>query len=151
MKSLYILFLIFAACNSQQKYKMHFANGIFIPTKIDWNDGNFKTIYVYNDSSFILINSTQKLIRDSIYFEAEPGYSLYKCVVKENHNKTIVVSEKLYSFISSPFKENLLDTLDVEVNNNIIIIDRQKFQLTNKYTCKSAETIKGLVSNYPED
>jgi hypothetical protein len=61
MKALLILTLAFASCNSQTIKKSTLENGIWIPSKIDWNDGNFKTIYVYNDSSFLLINSTSKI------------------------------------------------------------------------------------------
>jgi hypothetical protein len=67
--------LIVISCNTTSKNNLKI-EGFWIPETVNWEDGSFNTFYFYNDTAFLLLSSTQKLINDSIYFQSESGFVL---------------------------------------------------------------------------
>jgi hypothetical protein len=160
MKKIAFVFMLlsFMACKPESSYNCNI-NGIWIPQMINWEDGSFNTFYFYNDTSFIMLSSTQKQIKDSIFFQVEPGFVLKQgTFISLNSIKAEIKSHVLYRFITLPgdttpstlLKESL--TL-VKEGKNIVSFEYNgsKYIRTSKYTSQSANTIKNLATKMAPD
>ncbi len=133
--------------------------GIWIPEKVNWHDGSFHTFYFYNDTSFVLLASTQKMINDSIYFQAEPGFRVNEGrIIVRKDNEVTIAYKVLYAFIRMIGEkypgDEVRDTIRLsDVNNDIIGFEYKgtSFVKTDRYTQRSVQIIKSFpVEMIPE-
>jgi hypothetical protein len=149
-KSIVLIAILFVfGCNG----KSQTLSGIWIPQTVNWKDGDFSNFYFLNDTSVIIIPSTQKKIKDSIYFETEPGFNLLKGSIKQTSPNTYLISSKaIYRFIKLPAvkgNEIYVDTLHVIHQNNKITkikINSSFYVPGDLYTKKSKERIYSIVT-----
>jgi hypothetical protein len=134
-------------------------NGIWTQKNINWIDGSFHTIYIYNETEFIRIASTQNRNKNgTINFRVEPGiiidYGHIQKFSKGNLNpimkyrlveRTFKLSnEKVPSAIKS-------SELIIEKNNNgswDINFEKEKYLKNKSYTNESVKSIKSLADIY---
>lgn len=91
--------MVLSCCTTPRSFSL---DGIWIPKVIDWNDGNFSAFYFSKDS-LIIVTSTQKLINDSIYFCAEPGYILKQGFVETTSSSIYYIKFRtLHKFLKFP-------------------------------------------------
>lgn len=152
------ILLSFVTCKTEEPYKPNI-NGIWVPESINWEAGSFSTFYLYNDTSFILLSSTQKYIDDSIFFQAEPGFILRQgAVISIDSSKAEINSRVLYRFITLPGET----TPSALINENLSLMTEGrniasfeykgvKYVRTNKYTSQSVSTIKNLATKMAPD
>ena len=150
-KTIFILIILSLISCSSKKSDI---NGIWIPQSVDWSDGIFKTFYFYNDTSLIILLSTQKYINDTIYFEAEPGFALSEGkIISLNRNFIEIESRVIYRYFTLPgespiptawVKENL--TLSYK-KDSLISFDYkdEKYTKTNRYRSQNVEGIKDIA------
>lgn len=159
-KILFLSYVIFCSCSSHDN-SIQNLEGIWIPKSIPWPNGNFKTLCFLEDSSFSVFISTQKLIKDSIYFQAEPGFTFSKGrILDYNGDRLTVTCKVLYRYISMPgdvtpsksTKENIL-VQNTSTNVTEIIYNDVTYIKALKYTNKSRKNIidfsKNLEHNLP--
>jgi hypothetical protein len=160
MKKITFVFILLSliACKPESSYKSNI-NGIWVPQMINWKDGSFNTFYFYNDTSFIMLSSTQKQIKDSIYFQVEPGFILKQgSVISLDSSKAEINSRVLYRFITLPgdttpsslIKENIPLVKEGENVASFEYIG-VKYIRTSKYTSQSVNTIKNLATKMATD
>ena len=160
MKRITFVFILlsFIACKPESSYKSDI-NGIWVPQMINWEDGSFNTFYFYNDTSFIMLSSTQKNINDSIFFQAEPGFILKQGVLMNlDGNKSDISSHVLYRFITLPgdttpsalIKENLSLATEGRYVTSFEYVG-VKYIRTNKFTNQSVSNIKNLATKMAPD
>lgn len=143
---------IFLTCCTIERQKENNIYGIWVPEDINWSDGSFETFYFFNDTSYIILTSTQKIIQDSIYFETEPGLILNSGTMYVNNNKTIELKGRiLYRFINlsgEATPTNIIKS-SIKLNTNGSFIKsfnygNVKFIKTSKYTKQSVNSIKSI-------
>jgi hypothetical protein len=140
---IFLSLLIICSCGkSQNKENL---NGIWIPEVVAWEDGSFNTYHIQKDTVAI-IASMQKMIDDSIYFRAEPGYSLMKGVLSPVADRKYLLSHRaLYRFIKLPgLPDVATDTISVVASNDTTIklnINGINYIQARLYTDKSRELI----------
>lgn len=151
MKKIIVLSIIL--CNFGCNGKSQTLSGIWIPQTVNWKEGDFSNFYFLNDTSVVIIPSTQKKIKDSIYFETEPGFNLLKGSIKQTSLNTYLISSKaIYRFIKLPDltgNEIYIDTLHVIRQYNKIAkikINSSFYVPGNLYTKKSKESIYSIVT-----
>jgi hypothetical protein len=153
-----LIIVLAIACSSGSK--MHLRSDEFwIPDSSSWLNGNFNTFYFINDTSFILLSSTQSLIRDSIYFQIEPGFILRQgSIIKQNPNEIEIAFRVLYRFITIPgdstpstvIKANLpLNGQDQK--STYFEFEGIKYSKTLRYTNNSVKAIRSIASKMVPD
>ena len=142
----YFIFLsMVIICSCGKSPNKENLNGIWIPEVVDWEDGSFNTYHIQEDT-VVIIASMQKMIDDSIYFRAEPGYSLMKGVLSPVEDRKYLLSHRaLYRFIKLPgLPDVVTDTISVVASNDTTIklnISGINFIQSKLYTGKSKELI----------
>jgi hypothetical protein len=150
---LLLIWILLSACQQTTTNKSLF-NGIWIPEKINWMDGNFETFFISNDTSLTLLSSTQKLINDSIYFQAEPGFIFRHGIIRVRESGKFEITYRiLYRFISLPgdttpskiIKEDVSHSKDL---NQIVKLTYKgvNYIKTTDYTRQSEKTIKSIAT-----
>lgn len=160
MRNIAFVFILlsFMACKVEEPLKP-IINGIWVPEMINWEDGNFNTFYVYNDTSFIILSSTQKYLNDSMFFLAEPGFVLKQgAVINLDSIKADINSRVLYRFITLPGDT----TPSALINESLSLVTEGwnvssfeykgvNYVRTDKYTSQSINTIKNLATKMVPD
>jgi hypothetical protein len=152
------IFILFTACKTEHSNKPSLI-GVWIPQIINWKDGNFNTLYFYNDTSLLILSSTQKYLNDSIFFQAEPGFVLkYGTVISSDSSKAEINSQVLYRFITLPGD----NTPSAIVNESLSLVTKDKnvasfeyqclrYVRTNRYTNQSVKNIKDIATKMVPD
>lgn len=150
-KAIFILsILALISCSS----KISDISGTWIPQSVDWDDGNFRTFYFCNDTSLIILSSTQKYINDTMYFEAEPGFALSEGkIIAVKRDLIEIESRVIYRYFTPPgeapvptawVKENL--TLSYKKDSVISFHYKdEKYIKTNRYSPQNVERIKNIA------
>lgn len=128
--------------------------GIWMPEKINWQDGDFDTYYFPNDSSVIIISSTQKRINDSILFNTEEGFNLMKGSLSFSSDSSIETKPKtLYRFIKlvdSAGREVFLDTSVILIKpiqaQNELWINKTLYIRASQYTEQSKQDVINIAT-----
>ncbi|MFN8349575.1 MAG: hypothetical protein U0X91_31535 [Spirosomataceae bacterium] len=150
-----LFFLLQISCeNSNENY-----NGIWIPETINWKEGNFETIYIENDTSFVKISSTNLLLRsDSIQFMTEPGFILSAGSIIKTDNKFLEAKYNIwYKFINLQGEKlpskTIKETIKIEKKANMIsLIYRNKIYLkTNKFSNESKIQLLNISNGFLEN
>jgi hypothetical protein len=143
---------LFLTCKAQPRKQL---NGIWIPVKINWEQGSFYTIYIYNDSSFIRVASTQaKVKKDSMEFMTESGFNVesgniklpeknghFEAVYRMLHRTIRVVDAK----IPGNLQEGVFE-LNVDGKGRMLLsFDGTAYILTHSYTKESVDRIKAIA------
>jgi len=148
----YIIFLsLLIVCNCAKSQIKEGIHGIWIPKAVNWKHGSsFKTYHI-KDDTVVIISSFQKLIHDSIYFRAEPGFSVMKGVLKPvAEGKYLLPHRTLYRFIKISGRPDVgTDTISVVVSKG----KTQKLNINGKdyipgklYTGESKQAIVFLAT-----
>ena len=150
-KAIFILTILsLISCSS----RISNISGIWIPQSVDWDDGTFETFYFYNDTSLIILSSTQGYFNDSIFFQAEPGFALSEGkIISSKRDFIEIESRVIYRFFTPPgaapvptawVKENL--TLSYK-KDSIFSFDYEdeKYIKTNRYRSQDVERIKNIA------
>lgn len=145
---IFLSLLIICSCGKSQKKED--LSGIWIPEVVDWEDGSFRTYHIQEDT-VVIISSLQKLIDDSIYFRAEPGFSVMKGVLSPVADQKYQLQHKaLYRFIKIPGLPDVgTDTISVVASGDTIQklnINGKNFIQARLYTGKSKEAIISLAT-----
>ena len=129
-------------------------NGIWIPEKINWQEGSFHTIYIYNDTNFIRFASTQTK-NDSIEFMTGEGFVLEYGHLQRDSDKEVPVSFNVLHRSVRIVGEELPGIL---VNDTLKLIENtpekkslklgnETYNKTNIYTYESKQRMIALAKN----
>jgi len=133
--------------------------GIWIPEKINWANGDFDTYYFPNDSSAIIISSVQRKTGDSIYFNAEEGFNIKKGTLSLSLDSNILIkAHTIYQFvkmIDSAGNEIKSDTSIVLVlqkgSNKSIRLNNLTYVPAVEYTEESKQSIINIATKMVPD
>jgi hypothetical protein len=146
-------------------------NGIWIPAEISWDVesdptaeirmiiAGFKTIYIYDDTSFVLFSSAQtKAENDSITFMAEPGFSVSAGTIDTvSHDLSFKVSyRKLYEVFKhvgeiypGAGREDTIKVIESGDTLSALIFEGKKYvRGDNRFTWTSKMVLEGMVHNF---
>jgi hypothetical protein len=158
MKHRYVLILLalgFFSCSNPQENIVNL-NGIWIPKSIDWEEGSFEIFYVYNDTCFAKIASTQVLVEsDSISFMSEPGFILSDGKLKSNEKNVAISYRILYRFINiegEKIPSNIItDTLKLKKEKDSVTsfnYQNKDYIRTDYFTTESKERMKSIATKF---
>jgi hypothetical protein len=134
MRYTYILalFLGFFSCSNSSK-EINDLNGVWIPKIIDWKDGSFETLYIYDDTSFVKLGSTNFLSKkDSIEFMIESGFNLSAGTLGISKNEFVRLSYRIWYRNIKIVGEKLPSS----IMNDSIAVHHVKDSLVIKYSGK---------------
>lgn len=156
-----VMFLYSCSHSSSQMKKIQRPElkGIWIPEKINWEEGNFNTYYFPNDSSVIIFSSVQKKINDSIHFNTEEGFNIFKgSLIFSSDTNVIIKAKTIYRFIK------ITDSAGNEIHSDTSIVltlpkdSIKSIQLNNstyiraiQYTEESKHSIISIATKMVSD
>ncbi len=153
----YLLFSLLISCGFNTKHKVEII-GVWVPAEIEWESpktgdkeidqfkyANFKTIYFYSDSNYILLSSTQSPTEDdSIHFESEPGCLLAKGKYEKKMDNTVILNQEIVFKTISGFengnKIHKEDTLKL-LEEDKLLFNHIKYEKARKYSKESIDKI----------
>jgi hypothetical protein len=158
MKSRFVLILIalcFFSCSNPQE-NIVTLKGLWIPKSINWEEGSFEIFYVYNDTCFAKVASTQVLLEnDSISFMSEPGFILSDGKLKSNKKYVAISYRILYRFIKikgEKIPSNIItETLKLKKEKDSVTsfnYQNKDFIRTDYFTMDSKERIKSIATKF---
>lgn len=149
------IFVILFGCAQSPKKAGSKLTGIWIPEKIDWTSGDFSTLYFLGDSMAVIISSVQKKIGDSILFNVEEGFNLFKGRMEylSSDNEITIKAKAIYRFIKKT------DSAGNEINSDTTIhivlptdtmgaikIGTENYVEATRYTEESKQHISAIVN-----
>ncbi|MDB5145238.1 MAG: hypothetical protein JWQ66_3951 [Mucilaginibacter sp.] len=158
MKYIALLTMILFVVSCDRNIKKDL-NGIWIPEKIDWKQGNFETIYIYNDTSFVKIASTNALLKnDSIAFSTDEGFIFSSGNVKNLNGEQVKLSYRIwYKFIKMNHEKLpgklIIDTVNIMTNDNHTLLlkyHNEDYLRTNKFTKNSKRQLLNIAADFLE-
>jgi hypothetical protein len=154
--ALLTIILLVISCDRNIKKDL---NGIWIPEKVDWKKGDFATIYVYNDTSFVKIASTNALLKnDSIAFSTDEGFVFSSGNVKNLNGAQVKLSYRIwYKFIKMNHEKLpgklIIDTANIVTKDNHtphLKFHNEDYLRTNKFTKNSKRQLLNIAANFLE-
>ena len=133
-------------------------NGIWIPKNINWKEGSFNTIYVYNDTNFIIVASSQNKNKNgTINFMSEQGLVIsyrhigkcgtdysYPITYRLLHRSVTLSDEKL----PSDFIKSFFLLRNKSKSKNELTFNNEAYLKTSLYTKSSIDKLKSLKNKF---